>query len=122
MKPEVRKQAAHNEVFTSEQTSILEVSNSPDDDLSIARARVEPGVTTALHYLHGVHERYVIASGRGIVEVAGLAPTEVSSGDVVIIPAGVTQRIRNIGDTDLIFYCICTPRFARGCYHEVDHD
>jgi mannose-6-phosphate isomerase-like protein (cupin superfamily) len=36
--------------------------------------------------------------------------------DVVTIPAGVSQRIHNVGDTDLIFLCVCTPRFDAGGY------
>lgn len=123
MKPEVRKQTLRGESFTSEQLFIVEMWNSPEDNnVSIARARVEPGVTTASHYLADVDERYVISSGNGIVEVSGLVPVEVSAGDVVIIPAGATQRISNVGDTDLTFYCICTPRFDSACYHEVNND
>jgi len=36
---------------------ISEIWNSPEDEnVSIARARVEPGVASALHYLEGVDE------------------------------------------------------------------
>ena len=82
----------------------------------MAEARVAPGVTTQLHRLHGVVERYLIVSGRGRAEVEGLAPGEVGPGDLVVIPAGATQRIANLGDEELVFYCICTPRFTPACY------
>ena len=35
---------------------------------------------------------------------------------VAIIPAGVAQQISSNENTDLIFYCICTPRFTPDCY------
>jgi mannose-6-phosphate isomerase-like protein (cupin superfamily) len=50
------------------------------------------------------------------VEVGTLPPTIVSEGDVVRIPPDVTQRITNIGDEDLVFFCICTPRFDQNAY------
>jgi mannose-6-phosphate isomerase-like protein (cupin superfamily) len=86
----------------------------------MARARVEPGVTTAWHALAGVDERYILVEGRGRMEVGDVPPTEVRPGDSVFIPAGTPQRITNVGDTDLIFYCVCTPRFTPDCYRDLD--
>ena len=109
------------EYYFSERCYILEAWNtSQDEAVSIARARVEPGVTTRVHYLEGVQERYLIVSGTGLVHVGELAPTEVAPGDVVVIPAGTRQYIRNTGETDLVFYAICTPRFTSVCYHDLD--
>ena len=34
----------------------------------------------------------------------------------VVIPAGVPQRITNNRDEDVVFYCICTPRFRPDGY------
>jgi mannose-6-phosphate isomerase-like protein (cupin superfamily) len=107
-----------DELWTDERCFILETWNHPDDpDVSLARARVEPGVTTALHALD-VDERYVIVSGEGRVEVEGLEPRPVKAGDVVLIPAGKFQRIANVGKDDLVFLCICTPRFEAKHYHD----
>lgn len=116
MKPVVargrEREPVERERYTEERCHILESWNDASDpDLSIARARVEPGVTTALHILD-VDERYVILSGRGQVEVEGLPPSEVEPGDVVVIPAGRSQRIQNLGSSDLVFLCLCTPRFV----------
>jgi hypothetical protein len=48
------------EYYFDEGCHILEMSNSPDDpEVSIARARVEPGVTTRLHRLTKTTERYI---------------------------------------------------------------
>jgi len=100
------------EFYTDEGCHIVELANTADDSgCSIARARVAPGVTTRLHYLKGTIERYVILDGEGRVEVDGASPTVVRPLDVVVIPAGAKQRIANTGTTDLVFLCICTPRF-----------
>ena len=105
------------EYFFDEGCFILELSNTDDDpDVSIARARVEPGVTTKLHRLTHTSERYVILQGEGTVEVGGEPAFEVQRGDVVRIPAGVSQRIHNPGPQDLVFLVICNPRFVPGNY------
>jgi mannose-6-phosphate isomerase-like protein (cupin superfamily) len=73
-------------------------------------------VTTVAHHLSGAKEIYLIKSGRGIVKVGELEPTEVAEGDVVVIPPEASQKITNIGNVDLVFYCICTPKFTANCY------
>ena len=100
---------------------ILESWNDPDDpQASIARARVAPGVTTRWHALVDVTERYLVLSGTGRVEIGHAAPADVQAGNVVVIPAGVRQRITNTGAEDLLFYAICTPRFTPACYAALD--
>jgi mannose-6-phosphate isomerase-like protein (cupin superfamily) len=117
MQPEIRRADPSKEFPTHENCFILEVSNDAGDpDISIARARVRPGVTTAWHRLEGIVERYVIVRGNGRVEVGDLPPTIVSEGDVVRIPANVAQRITNVGEEDLVFLCVCTPRFVPSAY------
>ena len=121
MRAEIRKATASEEVKTQERCYILDVANdSGDEFVSIARARVEAGVTTALHCLRGVSERYVIVAGVGRVELGGLDPFEVSAGDVVRIPPDTPQRITNIGASDLTFYCVCTPPFNPNCYAHLE--
>jgi mannose-6-phosphate isomerase-like protein (cupin superfamily) len=39
---------------------------------------------------------------------------------VVHIPAGVPQQIRNTGDDDLVFLCICTPQFQMDSYRDLE--
>lgn len=105
------------EFCTPEGCHIVEIHNVADDEgCSIARARVRAGVTTQLHALSGVMERYVILEGEGLVETGNDAPTSVSTLDVVVIEAGAPQRITNVGKTDLVFLCVCTPRFQQECY------
>jgi mannose-6-phosphate isomerase-like protein (cupin superfamily) len=109
------------EFATAERCYIVETYNSSaDESLSIARARVAPGVTTGWHTVEGTVERYVIVEGRGRVEAGGFTASEVGCGDIVVIPAGMRQRIANIGNCDLIFYCVCTPRFQSHNYRALD--
>ena len=110
-RPLVRKGAASAEFFTPERCFITELWNHDTDSaVSVAQARVEPGVVTEHHRLN-VDERYLVTAGEGRVEVEGLDPQDVSSGDVVLIPAQCAQRVTNTGRSDLVFLCICTPRF-----------
>lgn len=119
--PEVRYRQHAAEFFTDERCHIRELSNgSHDPSVSIAEARVEPGVTTRWHSLDGITERYCITGGSGLVEVGERPPQPVGCGDVVIIPPGCRQRIRNIGAVDLRFLAICSPRFTPAAYRDLD--
>ena len=121
MKETIKQQNIKEEFYTPEKCYITELSNTPDDpDVSIARARVELGVTTRWHRLKGTFERYFIISGRGIVEIGKLPPQEVTAGDVVLIPPMCRQRITNTGAEDLVFLAICSPRFSQDVYEDVD--
>ena len=121
MKPHVVRPAQSSEFETPERCRILESWNVGEDAaVSIARARVAPGITTKSHRLHGVIERYLIVEGRGRVAIGDTIREDVGPGDVVIIPEGVAQKIANIGDADLVFYCVCTPRFTPECYESLE--
>ena len=91
----IKKHDSSDEYYFEEGCHIVETSNSVDDeDVSIARARVEKGQTTKWHYLENTIERYVILSGCGLVEIGTQAACEITTGDVVIIPANTRQRIK----------------------------
>jgi mannose-6-phosphate isomerase-like protein (cupin superfamily) len=111
------------EFFTPEGCYILELSNSAEDPAaSIARARVSPGATTRWHRVRNIVERYLILEGEGRVEVGSLLPRELNPGDVVLIPPDCRQRITNTGQQDLIFLCLCTPRFIPEAYEDLESD
>ena len=121
MHPFIRKTDPDSEFMIPERCWILESWNDGSDSaVSIARTRVGAGMTTQLHRLRAVDERYVVIQGTGIVRVGSLAPSTVKPGDVVVIPAGVSQQISNEGEGDLVFYCICTPRFSPDCYEALE--
>ena len=112
----VVKDAQAVEFFTEERCHITELCNTSDSpDGSLAIARVESGITTQLHSLTGTTEVYIVIDGAGLMEVNGNA-FPIASGDQVIIPAGVSQRVTAGEQGDLKFYCMCTPRFAPESY------
>lgn len=121
MNEAIKRTGADEGFDTPEGCFITELSNSADDpDVSIARARVAPGVTTRWHRVNRTAERYVILEGKGRAEIGSLPPQEVSPGDVVLIPPSCRQRITNVGRGDLVFLAICTPRFTHQAYEDIE--
>jgi len=121
MKATIKHQNLDDEYLTPERCYITELSNSSNDaGVSIARARVEPGVTTCWHRLTDTAERYYILSGTARVEIGELPPHDVNAGDVVIIPPMCRQRITNTGTDNLIFLAICSPRFSDSNYEDLE--
>ena len=119
MKEAIERINPGSEFYTKEGCHIIELINTPDDpDASIAKVRVTPGVTTSWHRLIGTTERYVILEGRGRMEVGNLPPQDIGAFDSVRIPPACPQRITNIGEEDLIFLAICTPRFKPQAYED----
>ena len=117
MQPKIIRPDKSDEELTHENCYILETFNTGDyPGLSIARARVLPGATTQWHALGNADEFYYILSGRGRMEMEGKDYGIVRQGDVVCIPKGIAQRITNTGEEDLIFICLCTPRFRFDAY------
>ncbi len=120
MREQVRIMDPGAEFYTDEGCFIIELSNSDADPAaSIARARVVPGTTTRWHRLNGTAERYLIVSGKGRVEIGDLPPQDVGPGNVVLIPPACRQRIACLGDEDLVFLAICTPRFLPEAYEDI---
>ena len=111
---------AKPEVWTDERCYIKELVNEPDwPEFSLARCRVEPGITTQLHALT-VHEVYLVRDGTGLMYLGDEEPFAVGPGDTVTIPKRVPQRITNTGDGDLVFECLCSPRFWQECYTSLE--
>jgi mannose-6-phosphate isomerase-like protein (cupin superfamily) len=121
MKETIKQQNLKEDFYTSEKCYITELSNTPEDpDVSIAWARVKSGVTTCWHRLKGTYERYFIINGIGLVEVGEHPPKKVTAGDIVLIPPMCRQRITNTSAEDLVFLAICSPRFSRDVYEDID--
>ncbi|MCX8110969.1 MAG: cupin domain-containing protein [Syntrophorhabdaceae bacterium] len=121
MQEVIIKEGLLKEYLTPERCYITELLNIPEHpQISIAKARVEPGVITRWHRLKDTFERYYILQGKGVVEIGALPPTEVNPGDIVIIPPMCPQRIKNTGTEDLLFLAICTPRFTEDVYEDIE--
>ena len=86
------------------------VGGAGDLGCSIAHAIVPVGEETLPHKLAKSAELYYILQGSGEMhiddETAMLSP-----GQVVLIPPGARQYIRNAGREDLVFLCIVAPRW-----------
>ena len=116
----VASSGSREEQWTDERCFIREILNDPRvPEVSLAEARVEPGVTTEWHRV-GVREWYLIRSGAGLMQIGNSEPFPVAPGDTVAIPASTPQRITNTGSEDLRFDCICTPRFRAEIYEVID--
>lgn len=116
----LKQERAPPEIFTGERLFVRELLNlDAVPGVSVAACRVEPGVTTELHRL-SVAEWYLLRAGRGVMEVGDGDPFAVEAGAVVEIPPGVAQRITNTGNGDLLFDCVCVPRFTPGCYESLE--
>ena len=115
-----RKPKPFAETWTAERCYITELINTEDQpEVSLARARVEPGVTTRLHQL-SAYEWYIIERGHGLMRIGDEAPFEVRTGDTVAIPKDTPQQITNSGDEDLRFLCVCVPKFSEERYVSLD--
>ena len=113
----VTRPLEENEYYFEEGCYILEMSQADvDPEVSIARARVEPGKTPRFHRLKNTFERYIMLSGTGLAEVGAHQPVAVYPGVVVPIPPMTDQRITNIGEDDLVFLAICNPHFLKSIY------
>jgi len=87
---------------------LLHPKNDPVDlPCSLAHARLTPGNHSCRHRLKQT-EVYYILKGQGMMHI-GNDSREVSSGDIILIPAEAVQWIENSGDTDLIFLALVSP-------------
>lgn len=116
----VYKTDKSEEYLTDEGCHIIEIlNNTRSESISIAQARVEPGVKTRLHTLKGTSEIYYIISGEGVATVDQESKT-LLVGDCIVIQPNKPQCIENTGVIDLIFLCICQPRFQFSNYKDVE--
>ena len=108
------------EFWTAERCYITELLNDVEQpEVSLARARVEPGATTQLHAL-SVAEWYVLEQGQGLMQVGNGVPFAVREGDTIAVPKDTAQRVTNTGRGDLVFLCVCVPKFSQECYTSLE--
>lgn len=118
--PNIYITESKTEFYTPERCHITEIFNRhPNPEASIAQARVAAGVTTVNHLLRSTAEWYYILSGHGEMFINGAPAGRVLPGTVVHIPANTPQYIRNAGQEDLVFLCVCVPRFQVDVYEEI---
>jgi mannose-6-phosphate isomerase-like protein (cupin superfamily) len=91
--------------------SILDATNSPVQNQSLAEARLPANAATERHYHKLSEEFYFILEGAGEMNVDD-ETRDVGPGDAILIPAGAWHTIR--AKTDLRFLCCCAPAYSHG--------
>ncbi|MGF1657415.1 MAG: NUDIX domain-containing protein [Verrucomicrobiales bacterium] len=94
--------------------SLLDRSNAPVQNQSLAEAILRAKQNTARHYHVLSEEFYYILSGRGEMEVNGHT-RQVRKGDAILIPPQAWHQLR--AHTKMVFLCTCAPAYA----HEDTH-
>ena len=89
--------------------SILDRTNAPVCNQSLAEATVPAGVATQRHYHRESEEFYFILSGSGKMELDGEERT-VAPGDAIVIPPGAWHCIT--AGSELRFLCCCAPPYS----------
>jgi len=89
--------------------SILDRTNAPVENQSLAEATVPAGCATERHYHKLSEEFYFILEGDGIMEVDGMS-REVGPGDAILIPPLAWHQIT--ARQTLRFLCCCAPPYA----------
>jgi mannose-6-phosphate isomerase-like protein (cupin superfamily) len=79
-----------------------------DLNYSLAHAVVEVEQASEPHILHKSSELYVILEGVGELYV-GDEVSILRSGEAALVPVGLAQWIKNVGEVSLSFYVIVSP-------------
>ncbi len=90
---------------------IFHPNNSGVTRQSLAEARMPPGAETEGHYHRTSEEIYYILQGKSVIRL-GKDTMDLTEGEAILIPPGIFHNIKNIGETDLIFLCMCSPPYS----------
>jgi diguanylate cyclase (GGDEF)-like protein len=90
--------------------SLLDRSNAPVANHSLAEASLPPGGATQRHHHRVSEEFYFLVEGEGVMEIDG-ETRAVGPGDTVLIPPGTRHQI-TAGDAGLRFLCTCAPPYS----------
>jgi mannose-6-phosphate isomerase-like protein (cupin superfamily) len=94
----------------SEVIETIGLKTTGTEEVSFARAVVKPKRKTIKHY-HDFLEIYFIDKGDGIIRIHDEVKN-IKNGDSIIIPKKSWHMVENIGDGDLVIWCICVPAFS----------
>ncbi len=78
----------------------------------------KPGITKGNHWHHTKNEKFLVVSGKGLIQFRQIYSNEVISYavsgeklEVVDIPTGYTHNITNVGETDLVTFMWANEAF-----------
>lgn len=89
--------------------SILDRTNAPVQQQSLAEASLPPGGVTQRHYHKVSEEIYFILEGTALMDLDGVTQ-DVRPDDAILIPPNAWHQIT--AKTDLRFLCCCAPPYA----------
>jgi mannose-6-phosphate isomerase-like protein (cupin superfamily) len=89
--------------------SILDHTNAPVGNQSLAEASVPAGRATERHYHKKSEEFYFVVEGEGTMEING-ETRAVAPGDAILIPPGAWHQIT--ASSALRFLCCCAPPYS----------
>ena len=99
--------------FTTKDTStirsILDRTNAPVANQSLAEASLPKGAATERHYHKLSEEIYFVLEGCGEMTV-GDETRSIGPGDAVLIPPGAWHTLQ--ATTDIRFLCCCAPPYS----------
>ncbi len=95
-------------------TEIIRTADRGQFSVNISK----PGIEKGNHWHHTKNEKFVVVSGKGLIQFRKVGSDEIIdyhvSGDkieVIDIPVGYTHNIINEGDTDLVTFMWCNECF-----------
>lgn len=89
--------------------SILDATNAPVQNQSLAEASLPEGAATERHYHKLSEEIYFILEGEAVMEIDD-GQQQVGPGDAILIPPGAWHQIT--ARTAVRFLCCCAPVYA----------
>lgn len=89
--------------------SILDRTNAPVRNQSLAEATLPAGGATQRHYHKKSEEFYFILEGSGVMEIDGES-RQVTAGHAILIPPHAWHQIT--AQDPLRFLCCCAPPYA----------
>ncbi len=90
--------------------SLLDLSNAPVQNQSLAEAHLPQGAATERHYHRLSEEFYYIVEGKGEMTLGEQTRT-VGPGDAILIPPGTWHTLRAI-DGEVRLLCCCAPPYS----------
>ena len=91
--------------------SLLDRTNAPVQNQSLAEATLPVGASTQAHYHALAEEFYYVIEGEGLMRIDE-DERAVAPGDAILIPSGAVHTLKNTGDGPLRILCCCAPPYA----------
>jgi mannose-6-phosphate isomerase-like protein (cupin superfamily) len=91
--------------------SLLDLSNAPVQNQSLAEATLPAGSATERHYHRLSEEFYFILEGNGEMEIDGQSQA-VAPGNAILIPPGAWHQITAAATAPLRLLCCCAPPYS----------